>query len=168
MAKRLVDIDMVKDEPISEGGENRKSSGGHIITNILVVLVIVALAAAGWFYWKYTETQKFLTGAGTEAEMEQEIKEVTAAVGKLMILPDEKPQIATVVDPDTLVKEQPFYEGVNKGDKVLFYAEAKRAIIYSPSRNIVGLMPARSITAKKPTWNKQQRSCLWRRKKYKY
>lgn len=135
MAKRQMDIE-VKDEFLADDG-NQSRSGGHIVTKVLILLVVAALAVAGWFYWKYTETQKILTGAGTEAEMEQEIKEVTAAVGKLMILPNEKPQIATVVDPDALVKQQPFYEGVKKGDKVLFYAEAKRAIIYSPSRNIV-------------------------------
>ena len=113
MAKRLVDIDMVKDEPISEGGENRKSSGGHIITNILVVLVIVALAAAGWFYWKYTETQKFLTGAGTEAEMEQEIKEVTAAVGKLMT---QRLPLLTPREEEELLRDAGFV------DVELFYA----------------------------------------------
>lgn len=138
MVKRQIDMDSVKDQVVAESqGESVRKPRTHFAIKILVVLLIIAFAAAGWFYWKYAKTQQILTGAQTEAEIEQEIKEVTAAVGKLMFLPNEKPEIATVIDPDALVKDQPFYEGVKKGDKVLFYPEAKRAIVYSPSRNLI-------------------------------
>lgn len=149
MAKRNVDIETMKDQIISGdssssfGGDRPRTKSSSLVAALVVLLVVIA-AIAGWFYWKYTETQKILGGAGTEAsqeeiqkEIEKEVKEVTSAVSKIMLLPDETPQIATVVDPKVLIEQQSFYEGVEKGDKVLFYAEAKRAIIYSPSRNLI-------------------------------
>ncbi|MFA5737099.1 MAG: hypothetical protein WCX70_00350 [Candidatus Paceibacterota bacterium] len=139
MAKKQTDMDVVKDDISfdNQDGSNSKLSRSHLMTKILIVLLVVAFAVAGWFYWKYSETQKILNSNQTEAEIEKEIEEITSAVSKLMILPEEKPQIATVVDPDSLVEEQPFYEGVEKGDKVLFYAEAKKAVVYSPKKNII-------------------------------
>jgi len=56
-------------------------------------------------------------------------------VGKLMVLPEgETPTIATVSDPDKL-KDQAFFAHAKTGDKVLIYAKAKKAILYSPTDN---------------------------------
>jgi len=149
MARKNIDIETMKDQIISSGstssfgGERYPERNNHL-TKILAILLVVVAVGAGWFYWKYTEAQKILGGAvggasqeEIQKEIEKEVREVTAAASKLLILPDETPQIATVVDPKILIEQQPFYEGVEKGDKVLFYAEAKKAVIYSPSRNLI-------------------------------
>ena len=50
-----------------------------------------------------------------------------------MVLPkDETPTLATVSDPEKL-KDQRFFVNAVKGDKVLVYSLAKKAILYSPS-----------------------------------
>lgn len=78
-----------------------------------------------------------LTG-GTVSEAQQ----VIAEVGKTVDLPkDEIPTVATVSDPSKL-KDQPFFAEAQLGDKVLIYAQAKRAILYRPSTHkIIGIAP---------------------------
>ena len=67
-----------------------------------------------------------------------QIKELIAKVGKLILLPTgEEPVIATINDASTLIKEQPFYKGAVNGDVVIVYQKAAKAIVYSPSRNLI-------------------------------
>jgi len=62
-----------------------------------------------------------------------EIQRVTEAVGKLIILPEgEVPTFATVTDVEKLRQDQPFFNNAENGDKVLVYAQAKKAILYRP------------------------------------
>lgn len=47
------------------------------------------------------------------------------------------PRIFEISDPVQLSKEQPFYEGAIVGDILIIFNESKRAIIYSPKRDII-------------------------------
>jgi hypothetical protein len=58
-------------------------------------------------------------------------------VAHLMVVPNEAPIIATINQPDVLVKEQLFYAGSNVGDKLIIFPQAQKAIIYSPGRNVI-------------------------------
>jgi hypothetical protein len=71
-----------------------------------------------------------------------ENKKLVEMVGRLMILPaGEQPTIATVTDLEKL-KGQSFFEHAQIGDKVLIYAQAKKAILFRPSENkIIELAP---------------------------
>lgn len=71
-----------------------------------------------------------------------EAKILAKRVGELMFLPqDELPTIATVSDPDAL-KNQSFFIDAKKGDKVLIYSNAKKAILYDPVANkIITIAP---------------------------
>lgn len=63
-------------------------------------------------------------------------------VGKLVFLPvDETPTVATVSDPE-LLKNQPFFAEAKKGDQVLIYANARKAILYDPVANKIVNMAA--------------------------
>jgi hypothetical protein len=59
---------------------------------------------------------------------------VSRAVSELAIVPDETPIVTTVTDPAKLA-DTPLAGEAKIGDKVLFYQEAKRAILYRPSEN---------------------------------
>ncbi len=61
----------------------------------------------------------------------KETASLIAAVGRLMVLPDETPTIATVDDMDKL-KGQAFFANAKKGDKVLIFTNAKKAVLYDP------------------------------------
>ena len=55
-----------------------------------------------------------------------------------MILPDnEVPQVAEIRDAALAAKEQLFYAGAQNGDKILIYLNSRKAIVYSPARNII-------------------------------
>lgn len=67
-------------------------------------------------------------------DKQSEINNTIQAVGKLMILPNEVPTVATIVDLDKL-KNQIFFHNAKIGDKVLIYKREQKAILYDPSSN---------------------------------
>lgn len=71
-----------------------------------------------------------------------EAKVLAKRVGELMFLPsDELPTIATVSDPEAL-KNQSFFVDAKRGDKVLIYSNARKAILYDPVANkIITIAP---------------------------
>lgn len=104
---------------------------------LLVVLVIVSVAAAGYFYFKYREA----SNNNNQAEVEQVVNEI----GKLMLLPDETPSLATVVDKEQL-NQQEFLQAAENGDKVLIYPQNGKAILYRPSiGRIIDVVPVKTI-----------------------
>ena len=92
----------------------------------LVALLLIALIGAVYFYSK--------ANANPQKQAAAQLKATVAAVGKLIVLPDETPTLATVSDPSKL-KDQAFFAKAKKGDQVLIYAQAKEAILYDPSIN---------------------------------
>jgi nitrogen regulatory protein PII-like uncharacterized protein len=99
-------------------------------SGLYVLIVVILAGVAGYFYWQYREAQ-YLINNPTQAS-EQEVKELTEKVGKLMDLPqDEKPTVISVVDKEK-IKDQPFFSNAENGDKVLVYTVAKKAILYRP------------------------------------
>lgn len=53
-------------------------------------------------------------------------------VAKLIVLPDEKPVVATIVKAE-LLKNNKFFAEANNGDQVLFFKKADKAILYDPT-----------------------------------
>ena len=63
---------------------------------------------------------------------------IVAKVEKLVLLPkNDLPQVLTITDADAAVKQQPSLDGVVTGDRILVYEKVSKAIVYSPSRNII-------------------------------
>lgn len=104
-----------------------------------VLLVLVFLAAVGFGVYYYRGYQKLLKNP--QAANDQEAAQLQATVGKLMVLPNETPSTATVLDKEK-VKDQPFFANAENGDKVLIYTNAKKAVLYRPSTGkIIEVMP---------------------------
>lgn len=120
-----------------------KSSGsvpasvGSIVLIILFVLVIVSTGLAVYFYRQASELKKDPQRVASE-----EVQEIVFRVGQIMVLPEgEEPTLATVTEPERL-QDQPFFAKAKVGDKVLLYANAKKAILYDPATNkIVEVAP---------------------------
>lgn len=99
---------------------------------VVPVIAVVAIIAAGYLY-----SQVRVLKQNPQAVAQKEVAELVAKVGKLVVLPEgESPTVATVSDPEAL-KDQAFFAKAVQGDKVLIYAEAKKAILYSVSLNKV-------------------------------
>lgn len=100
-------------------------------TRLITVLVILLLIATGGAIYFYKQAQ-----AGKK-DPQKDLQQTITSVGKLMVLPsDEVPTLATVSDPDKL-KDQAFFANAQMGDKVLIYTKARKAILYSPSKNVI-------------------------------
>lgn len=106
----------------------------NLLNIILLILLIAALCGFAWSFWRYwtirQEVRFLSTPQGQQELNKKEVDNVVAAVGKLIVLPtDQQPTVATIQDVVALAKEQPFFNGAENGDKLLFYQD--KAIIYS-------------------------------------
>ncbi len=99
-------------------------------SKIAIVIAVLAIAAAGYFYYQLYKMKQ-----DPNAQARKEVAELVTKVSKLAVLPEgETPTVATVSDTEAL-KEQAFFKNAKQGDKVLIYAEAKKAFLYSVELN---------------------------------
>ncbi len=119
---------------------------------VIPVVALVAIVVAGYFY-----NQNRLLKQSPQAIAQKEVADLMAKVSKLIVLPaGETPTVATVSDPEAL-KDQPFFASAQKGDKVLIFTTAKKAILYSVTLNrVIDIAPlnignAKSVTPPKTT-----------------
>ena len=107
-----------------------------------LIFILVLTGFAAWSFYSYRQSQKEVVRLSTiEGQQELQKNEIESLLEKVkthMVLPeDEEPTVATISDVDALVKQQPFFKGTQNGDKVLVYVKARKAIIYSPERDII-------------------------------
>lgn len=99
--------------------------------NIIIMLVaIIAICFGGFFYYKLHKLQN---NSNQNQVKEKEVDSLLLKVSDLYLLPEgERPTIATVSDPLAL-KDKSFFTLSQKGDKVLIFSKAGKAILYRPS-----------------------------------
>lgn len=101
---------------------------------VLVVLIIAAIPSY-YFYNKSIQAERRLKDPNTANQ--EVIDEVVKKVSRLILLPtNEQPTLASVSDVDK-VKGQAFFANAENGDKVLVYTQARKAILYRPSKDII-------------------------------
>lgn len=107
-----------------------------LASGIAAVAVVGFVVAATSF--NGTGTPASVGDALTEEEQQEEIDELLREVSEHILLPEgETPLVATITDAESLIAEQPFYTGVQDGDRLIIYTETLKAIIYSPERGII-------------------------------
>lgn len=106
------------------------------ISFVLALIIGILIGLGG--YWMFTKVSSKIAPSPISQTSQVQVKDLIARVGKLVILPvGEDPVVATINDADSLTKQQVFYKGSINGDVVLVYQKAAKAIVYSPSRNII-------------------------------
>lgn len=110
----------------------------RLISNKVSVILIIVLAFTSFYFFRQSLAYK----KNPNAISEREVKDLVEKVGELIVLPEnEVPTVATVSDPEAL-KNQSFFSEANKGDKVLIYTDAGKAILYDPVLNkIISVAP---------------------------
>lgn len=104
---------------------------------ILMIIAIVILLASAIFGGIYYYRHNFFIIANKENLTAEETKILVKMIGKIIDLPpDEQPTVATVIDRDKL-KTQVFFAKAEKGDRVLIYTKAQKAILFRPSEKKV-------------------------------
>lgn len=107
-------------------------------TPVIKILIVVAvlLAFGGYIYTIEKDTKE--TRGTTLGNSKEEAKQLAEIVSKLVLVDkNQVPEIVTISDAETMVKQQPVFRGVVNGDKILVYVQDKKAIVYSPSRKII-------------------------------
>lgn len=95
---------------------------------IAFIVVLLTISIIGYVAFSKTDAER----------AEKEVQTLIADVSELILLPqNEVPLIYTIDDPDFLRIQQPFFADATKGDILLVYPAAVKAIIYSPERNII-------------------------------
>jgi cell division protein FtsB len=131
----------VSDEAVSEASARMTAGQLKVLT---LAIIVVLVAGAGFFAWQYKQANDEAKKAQNEVARlsnpqeaaKEEVKQLTDKVANLVAVPNETPTLATVNDPSKL-KDQTFFARAEKGDKVLIFTQAKRAILYRPSTNKV-------------------------------
>lgn len=102
----------------------------NILRRALVAAMVLVLLAGGWYMV-----------AHRSPNYAAENSKLIASINKLAVLPkDETPSVTTVVDETKI--NQDFLRNAKKGDKVLLYFQAGRAVVYRPSTGqIVNMGP---------------------------
>ena len=114
--------------------ENKKSKSIGFVILILIIGIIIG----GGIFWVWNNYYAPKTVSTVSQTDQAQVKDLINKVGKLVILPTgEDPVMATINDAASLIKEQVFYKNAINGDVVLVYQKAAKAIVYSPSRNII-------------------------------
>lgn len=116
---------------------NYMDTRDHIIILrwIILILVIVVIVMGFFLFLSFSKQNEFriVNNPQKAKEVAKSLKEI---VGKLYVLPEEDPKVATVVDTNALPKD-PFYKSAQNGDKILIFPMAQKIILYRPSLNKV-------------------------------
>jgi hypothetical protein len=109
---------------------------------LILILVFLIIVLGGTTFYFYRSSKLSLN---QKLANSNEVKSLVEQVGKLVFLPKgEVPTVATVTDLEPL-KGKPFFEDAKKGDKVLIFNDAKKAILFDPVANkIINIAPVNS------------------------
>ncbi len=95
-----------------------------------VVLTLIMLGG-------YLIYQKYFNLTPAE-KAQKELAAAVEAVSRHIILPQgDQPVLATVTDAKTLISQQAFFAGAVNGDQLLLFPGSLKAVLYSPSRNVI-------------------------------
>ncbi len=119
---------------VSEGRDEPKTKRHtvHMKKRMFYFVVFLVVLIVGVAMYQYTKSPAYQV-----QKVAKENKALLDKVKGMMILPNEDPAIFIIQDPESLIKQQPFFVGSQKDDRLLLYPKAGKAIIYSPSRNII-------------------------------
>lgn len=121
--------------PRSAPESRRRRRRMFLLAEYGVYAIILASIAGGVYVWmSWDDWSGDAAGAPAQnaEETQEEINDLVAAVGELIVLPEgEEPTIATVTDPEKL-RDQVFFANAKEGDVVLIYTRAQKAYLYDP------------------------------------
>ncbi len=112
---------------------------GKLLVTFVILVFVGAIASSVYFYKK--------SKVEVKDDAKTNLEETIEKIGRHYLLPEgETPTLATVLNPEEL-KNQQFFLRAKKGDIVLIYAEAKKAILYDPvADKIIEVAPVKPAT----------------------
>ncbi|MCL2110422.1 hypothetical protein FWH30_02485 [Microgenomates group bacterium] len=111
------------------------SKSGKVIAIRLVAVAVIAVLAFVCIR-QYLAVRGLRNPDKSASQAHQEAQDVKAKAARLIQLPDEDATIATVQDASKL-SGQDFFVNAQDGDRVLIFSEAKKAVIYRESADLI-------------------------------
>jgi cytoskeletal protein RodZ len=112
------------------------------LSTLIIVILLVGLAGGAYYsYTKYNETkkevEKLSTVQGQQELSKTQTQQLLGEMRNIIVLPDgEDPVVATITDVE-LLKGKEFYKDAQNDDRVVVFANAKKAYIYRPSTKTI-------------------------------
>jgi len=106
-----------------------------IVSGILLILSLIGIGSGVYFYQQYKISEGKLKNPGEVQKSETQA--LVQKVGKLILLPQEDPQVMIVSDVENLKKNQVFFLDAKDNDALFLFPVAKKAILYRPSTHII-------------------------------
>ena len=108
-----------------------------LLLGVMILAFLSLAGVSGYFFYQYQEVKGQLgvnaSSPSSSADIEKEVASLLEEVGRVYELPgDEHPELATVSDVKQLANQE-FFKRAQNGDKVLIFANAKKAVLYRPS-----------------------------------
>ena len=120
--------------PFASAAERVAEKRNALRRVLLIIGAVIVLA--GLIFWFRDTLFSVFQSTDPEQQTQEEVLALVEQVGRHIVLPAEEiPLVATVVDAAALEREQPFYDGVQEGDRLLIYGTSMKAILYSPQRD---------------------------------
>jgi hypothetical protein len=120
-------------------GEGTDSGNGvfaKMKNNLLPFSLVLCLLTTGASVYFYRQTVSLRSG-NPQAEAQQKVQELVREVSQHLVLPEgEIPTVAAISDLEPL-KTQRFFANAQVGDMLLIYEQARKAVLYSPSKRKV-------------------------------
>lgn len=119
-----------------------KKNHTKVLAVLSVFFVLLVIATCYGFYHAFRSKSRTEKSTVVQNAEQEEAKNLVTEVSRIMILPsDEVPTVATVTEIEHL-KDQPFFQKAQNGNKVLIFLTAKVAILYDPvAKKIVNIGP---------------------------
>lgn len=115
----------------------------HLPQKAKISLFLLALVATGAFVFLFLQKNPSVLGIKTtsadnkSADPKAELESLLAQIRQIMLLPNnETPTLATVSEIEK-IRNQTFFRNAQNGDKVLIYANARKAILYRPENKMI-------------------------------
>ena len=100
---------------------------------LLVALAVFGLLGTGVMAYKYNQAKN--DPKTSQAAIKKANQKLVEKVGKLILIPKGVDPVIAKVDDKSKLKDQPFFKNAENGDKVLIYANDKKAFLYRESTN---------------------------------
>lgn len=120
-------------EPVAQVIKSKKK---FKLNKKYIALIIITIAVLAILVKSFSDYR--LSGlAQNKIDSDKDIGLLLAKVGRHMLLPESTPNVFVIQDPELLLKDQSFFIGAEKGDRLIVYPESGKAIVYSVSKDLI-------------------------------
>jgi hypothetical protein len=110
----------------------------RLLIAVILSLIFFCSTAAIWLYFKTKERIAALqTPAAQQTAVQNEVSSAMKQLKTHLLVPEEEPVIATIIDPALVATKSAFYSQVQKDDQLIIFPEAKKAVLFRPRSNII-------------------------------